>query len=312
MPELVTVIIPCYNLGRYLPEALASVVAQSYPRWEALIVDDGSTDGSARVAEAEIARYPGRPIRLIRQSNRGLSATRNTGMAAGRGAYAIALDADDRLTPGMLAAAVAAIEQRPQVGFVYTDALMFGDEQTYWSGGPFSLTKLRFDCPMVAMTLFRRELGLALGGFREDMRKGHEDWEFWLRMAGAGWPGHHLPYPLVCYRRRGGSLLALSHRRDLDRRAEVILHNAALYEPGLVAWARRQQAASAAPTPWSDLRGFAGYLAQVARYQPRLLPKTLVRPLFTRLPVRQQARARRLARLLRMTQSTFRPPDSAT
>lgn len=311
MPELITVIIPCYNHGRYLPEAVESIVAQTYPRWEIVIVDDGSRDDSAEVAEALAARYPERAIRLIRQTNRGLSASRNAGLAAARGAYILPLDADDRIEPGMLAACAAVLDSRPEVGFVYTDALLFGDEQTRWSGGPYSLTKLRFDCPMLVMTLFRAGAGRAVGGFREEMRQGYEDWDFWLRLAGAGWRGHHLPYPLICYRRSGGSMLAGSRRRDLERRAQVIVNNAALYEPGLVAWARRYTAWGGPPGAWRDLRGFAGYVAQIARYQPRLVPKTLARPLFTRLSARQQGYARRLARLLRMTQSSFRPRDSA-
>ena len=72
----VSVIIPCYNHGRYLPEAVASVVAQTFGDWELIIVDDGSTDDSAAVAEQLIARHPQQRMRLLRQANQGLSASR--------------------------------------------------------------------------------------------------------------------------------------------------------------------------------------------------------------------------------------------
>ncbi|GAB4209821.1 MAG: hypothetical protein OHK0022_41610 [Roseiflexaceae bacterium] len=307
MPSLVTIVIPCYNHARYLPEAVASVVAQRYPHWEALIVDDGSTDASAHVAQQLVAHYPQQRIRLLRQGNQGLSAARNAGLAEAAGEYLLPLDADDRIAPELLEQAVAVLDQQPEVGFVYTDVLMFGEETTRWSGGAYSLTKLRFDCPMVPATLFRTAPARLVGGFRAEMRQGYEDWDFWLRLAGAGWQGYHLPLPLVHYRRSGGSMLAGARRRDMRLRAQVIRNNAALYEPGLVAWARRMATEpEAAAGGWRDMRDFLGYAAQIARYHPRLLPKTLARPLFIRLSARQQGYARRLARLLRLTQSAAR------
>ncbi len=306
MHPLVTVVIPCFNHARYLPEAVASVVAQRYPHWEVLIVDDGSTDASAQVAGEVAARYPQHRIRLLRQANRGLSAARNAGLAEAVGTYLLPLDADDLIAPELLEEAVAVLERCPEVGFVYTDVLMFGEETTRWSGGAYSLAKLRFDCPMVPATLFRTAPARALGGFREEMRQGYEDWDFWLRLAGAGWQGHHLARPLVCYRRSGGSMLAGARRRDIRLRAEVIRNSAALYEPGLVAWARRVAAGGGTPGGCRDARDFLGYAAQIARYHPRLLPKTLARPLFIMLSARQQGYARRLARLLRLTQSAAR------
>src|SRR5262245_34163432 len=163
---LVSVIIPCYNHGRYLPEAVASLVAQTFPNWEIVIVDDGSTDDSAAVAEQLIERYSERSICLLRQHNQGLSASRNNGIAAAHGAYILPLDADDALAVEMLEQTVATLEQRPEVGFVYTDVEMFGSESTIWSGGKYSLEKLRFDCMMVPATLFRRQAWAAVGGFR--------------------------------------------------------------------------------------------------------------------------------------------------
>src|SRR5437588_84363 len=78
----VGVVIPCYNHARYLPEAVGSVVGQSFGDWEAIVVDDGSTDHTTLVAGQLIAAYPGRSIRLLRQPNRGTGASRNAGIAA--------------------------------------------------------------------------------------------------------------------------------------------------------------------------------------------------------------------------------------
>jgi glycosyltransferase involved in cell wall biosynthesis len=305
----ISVIIPCYNHGRYLPEAVASVVAQTYTDWEVIIVDDGSTDDSAAVAEQLIARYPQHPIRLLRQTNQGLSASRNNAICHARGTYILPLDADDQIEPDMLATTLALLERRPEVGFVYTDVRMFGEENRIWSGGPYSLDKLRFDNPMVPITLFRKHAWEVTGGFRSDLYpQGYEDWDFWLSLAAAGWQGEHIARPLVRYRRSNGSMLARARIHDLELRAQIVLHNPSLYTSGMHAWA--QQVCS---PDWSAngsmlsagrwWRALAGYAKQVARDSPRKLPKTLVRPLFCRLSARQQGYVRGFARLLGSNQS---------
>src|SRR5918995_6377717 len=93
---LVSVVIPCYNQAHFLGEAIVSVLAQSYPRFEIIVVDDGSTDDTPEVA----ARYPG--VRYVYQNNQGVSAARNSGLARSEGEYVVFLDADDRLLPEAL------------------------------------------------------------------------------------------------------------------------------------------------------------------------------------------------------------------
>src|SRR6185503_10394131 len=95
---LVSIIIPCYNQGRYLGDAIESVLRQSYRRLEIIVVDDGSTDDSSQVAR----KYS--DVKLRRQENRGFSRARNAGLEASRGDYLVFLDADDRLLPGAIQA----------------------------------------------------------------------------------------------------------------------------------------------------------------------------------------------------------------
>ncbi len=304
----VSVIIPCYNHGRYLDEAVASVVAQMYPDWELIIVDDGSTDDTAAIAERLIATYADRNMRLIRQANQGLSASRNTGIAAAKGTYILPLDADDALEPGMLAATTPILDAQPEIGFVYTDVLMVGVETTRWSGGAYAVQKLLFDCPMVPMTLFRREAWSTVGGFRADLQpQGYEDWDFWLSLAQAGWLGYHVPQLLVRYRRSNNSMLAQARRHDLELRAQLILRHAELYSASFERWARQIMAWSTAGRINSRVRwwqAFVQYTWLVARMEPRLVPKTLLRPLFVLLSAQQQGCARRIARRLRLTQAS--------
>jgi glycosyltransferase involved in cell wall biosynthesis len=101
--QLVTVVIPCYNQAHFLGEAIESVLEQTYPHYEIVVVDDGATDNTSEVA----SRYPGK-VRLIRQENRGLSGARNTGIRHSEGEYMVFLDADDRLLPEALERALSA------------------------------------------------------------------------------------------------------------------------------------------------------------------------------------------------------------
>jgi glycosyltransferase involved in cell wall biosynthesis len=106
--ELVSVIIPCYQQAQYLGEAIESVLGQTYPHLEVVVVDDGSTDNVAAIA----ARYPG--VRCIREPNSGPAAARNAGIRNSNGDYLIFLDADDRLLPKGVEAGVRALEARPE------------------------------------------------------------------------------------------------------------------------------------------------------------------------------------------------------
>src|SRR5215208_7256201 len=110
---LVSVVIPCYNQAHFLGEAIESVLAQSHPNFEIIVVDDGSPDDTSEVAE----HYP--EVRLVRQENQGLSAARNAGLARSEGEYVVFLDADDRLLPEALKTGVECLEAHPECAYVY-------------------------------------------------------------------------------------------------------------------------------------------------------------------------------------------------
>ncbi|HMO56054.1 MAG TPA: glycosyltransferase family A protein [Roseiflexaceae bacterium] len=298
MPR-VSVIIPCYNHARYLADAVVSVIGQTYRDWEIIIVDDGSTDASAAVAAQLIADQPQASIRLLRQANSGPAHSRNNGIRHSQGDYILPLDADDMLAPTLLARMVAALDADPSIGFVYCDVRRFGAESTTLRSSAFSLDRLRFDAMMMPETLFRREAWQSVGGFYEEREFAYEDWDFWLALAAAGWQGHHIAEPLVYYRRTAeGSRLTGGQQRDLELRAELFLRHHTLYPPAVTAWAQRV----CSPT-WRNRRhlrsavhwlaAFCWYLLLLARYQPALLRRALVRPLFWRMPIRIQGIMRR-------------------
>lgn len=112
MRDLVSVVIPCYKQAGFLAEAIESVLAQTYPNVEIIVVDDGSPDDTSVVA----LHYPG--VRCLRQTNQGLSAARNTGIRETHGEFLVFLDADDRLTPEALKRGVDRLRQIPDAAFV--------------------------------------------------------------------------------------------------------------------------------------------------------------------------------------------------
>ncbi len=119
---LVSVIVPVYNGERYLTKTIQSVLTQDYQPIEIIVVDDGSTDRTAEIVRAQ----PN--IHYIYQNNRGVSAARNTGIAAAQGEFLAFLDADDMWVPQKLSVQVSYLTQHPDVGFVYAYRRMIIEE----------------------------------------------------------------------------------------------------------------------------------------------------------------------------------------
>lgn len=176
MPK-VSVIIPSYNLGRYLGETLQSVMDQSFKDWECLIVENGSTDGSVSLVKETAAR-DSRFIPVLLPENKGVAVARNRGLEMAGGEYILFLDADDLIEPGYMAAAVEVLDADPSLTLVYGRAVRFGAE-TQWDLPPFSMeTMLACNCLYISC-FFRRVDAPAFDGA---FKAGFEDWDFWLSL----------------------------------------------------------------------------------------------------------------------------------
>lgn len=215
----VSVIIPCYNYGRFLADAVESALGQTIPPQQIIIVDDGSVDDSLAVA----GRYTAHPtVRLIAQQNQGAIAAYNNGVRAASGEFFLILSADDRLDPRYLERVVPLLQARPHAGYVYTAYRMFGARHRLLAAPPFSARRLRLRPYINATALFRRAAWEQAGGFSAAMDGGHEDWDFYVTLAGRGWPGVALPEVLFHYRKHSlASRNALPFRRWLGVRANV-------------------------------------------------------------------------------------------
>lgn len=203
MPR-VSVVIPCYNQGHFVDEAVDSVLGQSFVDSEIIIVNDGSTDGyTNRLLED----YPPERARVLTTTNQGLAAARNNGIAAARGEYILPLDADDRIMPGYLAEAVAELDNDPQTGIVYCRAGLFGAVETDWNLPDYSLERMLVDNVIFCSALFRREDWLAVGGYDPGMIYGWEDYDFWLSLIERGRRVVRLPGRYFLYRVASDSMV---------------------------------------------------------------------------------------------------------
>ncbi|HEY1220422.1 MAG TPA: glycosyltransferase [Bryobacteraceae bacterium] len=213
--DLVSIVIPCYNPGKWLFDAVASARAQTYPRIEIVLVDDGTdnADGLEYIRSAAT-----RTDLFLKQANLGLPAARNAGMRAAGGRFVLPLDADDLLEPRYVAECVAA-RSAPDA-FVYSDCRVFGERRYVDTLPEYNLYELLDRNSLIYAALISKDDWEMAGGYDESMRLGYEDWEFWLRLGAANRFGRRLPKPLFRYRKRKGSLYDVALAHD----AEIVLY----------------------------------------------------------------------------------------
>lgn len=205
--SLVTIVIPAFNYGHLIAHTLDSVGAQSAPHWECLVVDDGSTDETARTVADFAHRDP--RFRYLSQRNAGLSAARNAGLRQAKGTYLQFLDADDLIEEKKLEYQAAHLDAHPEVGIVYGPARYFPTDdvsrrrysptdpdrpfmpEVSGSGAVMVSALLHANIMPVNSALVRREVVDRVGYFDERLHA-LEDWEYWIRCALAGVQFHFL------------------------------------------------------------------------------------------------------------------------
>jgi glycosyltransferase involved in cell wall biosynthesis/GT2 family glycosyltransferase len=199
MPDaLVSIVIPAYNPTSYLLEAIRSAKAQTHPRTEIVLVNDGSDQHASKAILEQAARLVGV---YLEQPNCGPSAARNAGFRAASGEYIVPLDADDLIEPGYVKNCLTVLSA--DIGFIYTDYVVFGKEHYREQMGEYNLYKLLDRNFLTYAALIRRSAWEQAGGYDEAMLLGDEDWEFWLRFGSLGHFGRRLSQPLFRYRKHG-------------------------------------------------------------------------------------------------------------
>lgn len=211
---LVSIIIPAYNAAAYLPDSLRCVLGQTHPHVEAIVVDDGSTDGTA----ALLAEWAGRELRVraVHQANQGLPSARNSGLRVARGEYIAFLDADDVIDPEKVARQLEHLQAHPDLDLVYSDYQMADERLRPLESRTIGVKRQPLRdvyaytnlFPVMA-ALLRRSLVERVGDFDPALRA-CEDWDYWVRCAAVGRFGY-LPGVTSTYRMHGSQM-----HRDLN------------------------------------------------------------------------------------------------
>lgn len=193
----VSVIIPCYNAGEFLEDAVQSALAQTWQNLEVVIVDDGSTDPTT-LRLLEEASWP--RTRILHQQNAGPASARNYAVREADGCYILPLDADDTIEPTYVEKAAAVLDVRSEVGCVYCKATKFGAEQGPWNLPVYTLRELVIDNVIFVTSLYRKADWKSVGGYNERLRHGVEDYDFWVKIVHLGREVVQLNEPLFNYR----------------------------------------------------------------------------------------------------------------
>lgn len=211
MPR-VSVIIPCFNQGQYLTEAVTSVLNQSFQDFEIIVVNDGSTDSETN---AILRAFSAPKTTVLETKNQGLGAARNFAIRASRGEYILPLDADDRIGESYIEKAVRILDEGSNVGIVYCEAELFGARSGPWKLKPYRFPDILLHNVIFASAMFRKSDWEMTDGYRAEFAY-WEDFDFWLSIIELGRDVVQIPEVLFNYRKHATSKTAVGSRQQLD------------------------------------------------------------------------------------------------
>lgn len=203
MDSKISIIVPCYNQARYLDDCLQSVLDQTYQNWECIIVNDGSPDNTAEVAEKwtqKDARF-----RYIFKENGGLSSARNAGIEVAKGEWILPLDSDDRIGNQYIELAEKEFINEYQI--IYCRANFFGHIYESWNLEYTDFNQLLCENLIFCSAFFKRISWSEAGGYDTGLIYGREDWEFWINiLSKSNRKVKQLDYVGFFYRRKEDSM----------------------------------------------------------------------------------------------------------
>lgn len=195
--KLVSVIVPCFNDGAYIEEAIDSVKAQTYKNIEVVICNDGSTD---KFTLEILDKLKSRGFMVLDLQNKGPSVARNEGIKVANGDYILPLDSDDCIESTYVEKAVNLLESDENIGAVYCYGELFGAAKGKWELPDYSIERMIVDNVVFVTALFRKSDWERAGGFCEHFKHGVEDYDFWLSILGLGKQIVQIPEILFFYR----------------------------------------------------------------------------------------------------------------
>lgn len=194
--EKVSVIMPCYNDGKYIRESIDSVKRQSYNNIEIIVVDDGSDDEET----LKILQSLGNEVILLHTDHLRPAGARNYGISKATGKYIMPVDSDDTIDMYYIEKAVKMIQKYDEIGVVYCKADLFGEKSGIWDLPDYSFEKMLLDNVVFVTALFYKQDWEKVGGFNTHMLAGMEDYDFWISILALGRKIYQIPEILFHYR----------------------------------------------------------------------------------------------------------------
>lgn len=223
----VSVVIPCYNQGQYIDEAVESVLSQTFQDYEIIIVNDGSTDDFTN----EILKNYNKPkTTVIHTKNQGLSAARNNGIRSSNGEYILPLDADDKIGSDFIQKTIQIIQNDIDIKAVSSYVQLFGDFDTKPTPQGGTIKDFLHYNNTTATSLYRKKDYLSIGGYDESYKSGYEDWDFWLRLLKGGGKIVMIPEFIFFYRKKAESMLIETEKNHLNLYKKIIDNNIDTYK----------------------------------------------------------------------------------
>ena len=209
MLPTISVIIPCYNSGNYLMEAIESVKKSSHKySYEIVITNDGSTDKQTLLLLKELSQQG---YLVLHQENRGPASARNTAINNSKGEYLLFLDADNKIKDSYIDKAVDILNSNEAIGVVYANPTYFGNiiKERVFVTRTFNIRDLIAENYIDMCSIVRKKVWESISGFDEKrVLIGHEDWDFWIRTSKLGWKFFYLNEELFYYRINNNSLIS--------------------------------------------------------------------------------------------------------
>jgi glycosyltransferase involved in cell wall biosynthesis len=233
----VAVVVPCFNDGGTLEEAVASAQRQDVPA-EIIVVDDGTTDPETIAAFGRLERGG---VRIIHQVNQGPAPARMTGVRATDADYVYPLDADDVLAGCALRRLSGVLDNNPEAAAAWGSVACFGElAYVHRSRPSLDPWQVSYQNHLPLGSLYRRSVLLEVGGWQ--LPGGYEDWDLWMSLAERGWKGIGIPDVIAHYRIRNGRRLSRSARRHAERCAKLRTRHPSLF-------AQRNENRRSSPAP---------------------------------------------------------------
>jgi glycosyltransferase involved in cell wall biosynthesis len=208
MNPVISIIIPCYNSASTLAETLQSVIEQEFAAWEAIIVNDGSTDATEAIAMEWVNND--KRFSYYSKPNEGLCKTRNFGIRYAVGPYILPLDSDNVILPSFLSQAVEVLDANKAIGVVHGNAEFIGEKKGLWEIPEFEIESMLQDNYIDACAIYRKTLWEQVGGYDEHLPfEGLEDWELWMAFGAIEVRFHHLKKTVFKYRVSSSSMIGV-------------------------------------------------------------------------------------------------------